>query len=209
MGAANALAAYRLYAGKVPPTSLNVLAYMALVALDRNSEPCWWEGHDMIAVRCLGHPEPVSEAALRAVRRAISPLFKAGAITTDRHSSGHGSRYVTVRYRLWLVQPAQVENRPVQNRGVGRKVVSHRTKSGQPQDGNRPPKEDEEDEEREINGSVVVATVEGDAAALPNDQAENLPAAPDTHTRNGTELVRQAAADALTEWICAHPEAAT
>ncbi len=37
----------------------------------------------------------------------------------------------------------------------------------------------------------------------------NGTASPDTHSRDGTEFARQAAADALTEWVRAHPEAAT
>src|ERR1700685_15719 len=106
MGSSNALAAYRLYGGKIPPASLNVLAYMALIALDRDKDPSWGEGHEMLAIRCFGRPEPVGDADLRAVRRAITPLFAAGAITIIRHASGHHGRVVTVRYKLWLNQPA-------------------------------------------------------------------------------------------------------
>jgi hypothetical protein len=141
MGSNNALAAYRLYAGKVPPTSLSVLIYMSLVTLDRNDEPSWWEGHEILAVRCLGSPEPVPDARLRAIRRAITPLFRVGAITTVRRSSGHGHTSITVRYRLWLTDPAPDDIRPAPKSGVGRKVVGRRSESDHPQDGNRPPKE--------------------------------------------------------------------
>ena len=125
MGAANALAAYRLYAGKVPPVSLNALAYMALVALDKHDEPSWWEGHEILAIRCLGYPEPVTDAGRRAVRRAITPLLQAGAITTVRHGSATHGRLITVRYRLWLTQPAppyaQDGNRPKHESCIGQK----------------------------------------------------------------------------------------
>ena len=212
MGAANALAAYRLYAGKIPQTSLSVLAYMALVTLDRDGEPNWWEGHETIAIRCFGYPEPVTETGLRAVRRAITPLFGAGAITVTRHSSGHGDRAITVRYRLWLTQPAPDEKRPVHNRGVGRKTVARRTKNGRAPDEKRPTKDYEEDEERDIDGAVFAATVEGKAPA-PEAGVRNGGTGSsgtfDTRTRNGTELARQAQHDALSEWIRAHPEAAT
>lgn len=176
MGASNALAAYALYAAKVPPTSMTVLVYMALVSKDSDTEPWWSQGHAALAVCCLGAAEPVDAAALRAVRRAITPLFGAGAITVDRHSSGHGDRAIAVKYRLWLTKPAPDENRPVHNPSapdenrptpttrVGRKVSPRRTKSGQAPDENRPPKEYEEYEERiekqeYIPGSTPPASV--------------------------------------------------
>lgn len=106
------IAAYHLYAGKLPSTPFKVLAYMAVVALDRDTEPQFWEGHEALATRCFGVDEKAIDAsALRAVRRAITPLFEAGAITVARHSSGHGSRRVTVRYRLHLDKPAPDEMR--------------------------------------------------------------------------------------------------
>jgi hypothetical protein len=166
MGSSNALAAFRLYGGKVPPTSLNLLAYMALVSVDKDAEPWWSQGHEMLAIQVLGEPEPVTDAALRAVRRGITPLFEAGAITAARRSSGHGGRVIQVRYRLWLTCPAPDGNRPVhngatpdgnrpiRNGGVGRKVVERRTKSGQAQDGNRPPNEYEEYEERDLKAGI-------------------------------------------------------
>jgi hypothetical protein len=167
MGAANALAAYKLYAGKIPQTSMSVLVYMALVALDRNEEPAWWEGHEMLAIRCYGYPEPVTDAGLRAVRRGITPLFAAGAITVIRHSSGRLGRVTTVRYRLWLTHPAPDGKRPVHNVSVGRKNDERRTKNGRAQDGNRPPKEKEEKEELDNDGPVAGTTVEGSPVAVP------------------------------------------
>lgn len=166
MGASNAIAAFRLYAGKIPPLSMNVLTFMALVAMDKDSEPEYWEGHGALAVHCLGRDEAsIDDSDLRAVRRAITPLFEKGAITVTRHSSGRGEKGVTARYRLWLVTPAPDEKRPVGNQGavnpspdgnrpmagagVGRKVADHRTESGRAPDGNRPAKEYEETEEQE------------------------------------------------------------
>lgn len=122
MGASNALAAYALYAGKVPSTSLTALVYMALVSKDSDTEPWWSQGHAMLAIHCLGR-EPFAEtgdderdrkaarSAAAAVERAVRPLFAAGAITVARHSSGHPGRTVHVRYRLWLVKPAPDELR--------------------------------------------------------------------------------------------------
>lgn len=162
MGAANALAALRTYSGKVPNTSMVVLVYMALVARDHDSEPQWWEGHEMLAIRCYGYPEPVTKSNLRAVERAITPLFDAGAITTTRHASGHFGHVVTVKYRLWLTAPAPDENRRMPNASTRRKVVQHPTKSGSAPDENRRTEEKEEEEERDSKASVVTPTVEGE-----------------------------------------------
>ena len=150
MGSANALAAYRVYAGNVSSTAMKVLAYMALVSLDHASEPSYWEGHEMLAIRCFGASEPVTDSDLRAVRRAITPLLEAGAITTIRHASGHRGRIITARYRLWITEPAPDAKRPKRRSRIGRKTVSHRTENGLAPDGNRPTKEKEEKEEREI-----------------------------------------------------------
>ena len=160
MGAANALAAWQLYAGKVPATSMNVLAYMAVVALDKHPEPSWWEGHEMLAIPCFGRSEPIGPADLRAVERAITPLFQACAITTVRHGSGRLERRITVRYRLWLTQPAPDVFRRKLKLSTRRNSVEHPTFSGQAPDEKRRTKEKEEEEEREIQGSAVNTTVE-------------------------------------------------
>lgn len=158
MGSANCLSAYHLYAGKVPFASLTVLGYMATVSLDRDREPCWWQGHEILAIMCFGRPEPIEDSDLRAVRRALTPLHRVGAITTIRHASGRRGRLVTVRYRLWLDQPAPDEKRPKPIVSIGRNVVEHRTVSGRTQDENRPPEEEEEEEEREEMMVPVVNT---------------------------------------------------
>jgi hypothetical protein len=141
-----------------------VLVFMALVALDKDDEPRFWLGHEAIAVHCLGRDEAsVDDSDLRAVRRAITPLFEAGAITVAQHSSGRGERFGRATYRLWLTAPAPDEKRPVDKRSAtelapdgnrpmdmastGRKVAEHRTECDRAPDGNRPPKEYEETEE--------------------------------------------------------------
>jgi hypothetical protein len=223
MGAANSLAAYKLYAGKIPPTSLAVLVYMALVSLDRDSEPHWWEGHAMLAVRCFGYPEPVADAGLRAVRRAVTPLLEAGAITTTRHGSGRKGRVTTARYRLWLTAPAQDGKRPVDKPSTGRKTVEHRTVSGRTQDGNRPTKEYEEKEERDNTGVLALDGTEEGAPAAPtaadqdpdfsvsgHDPEPHRQAAsgrPDTRTPAGTAQAADASANALREWQLAEETA--
>lgn len=166
MGASNALNAFRLYAGKVPPLSMNVLVFMSLVSMDRDSEPKYWEGHEALAVHCLGRDEAsIDDSDLRAVRRAITPLFKAGAITVAQHSSGRGEKRGRVSYWLHLVTPAQDGKRPVVDQAptgfapdgncptdavsIGRNMAEHRTESDRAPDGNRPAKEYEETEELE------------------------------------------------------------
>jgi hypothetical protein len=129
MGASNAIAAYRLYAGKVPESSMVVLTWMALVSLDDDTEPWWSQGHAVLAEMAMGR-EPLRptgdekadararEAMERAVERRITPLFGAGAITVTRHSSGRPGSPIHVRYRLWLRQPAPDEMRRVVSRGA-------------------------------------------------------------------------------------------
>lgn len=101
MGASNVLAAYTAWAGKVPATSMQLLAYMAAVSLDSDPEPWYGMGHEALAVHALGHREP-TDAALRAVRRAIAPLRRAGAISVARRSAPRRGGASTVRYRLHL-----------------------------------------------------------------------------------------------------------
>src|SRR5690606_29808992 len=101
MGASNVLAAYTAWAGKVPATSMQLLAYMAAVSLDSDPEPWFGMGHEALAVHALGHREP-TDAALRAVRRAIAPLRRAGAISVARRSAPRRGGASTVRYRLHL-----------------------------------------------------------------------------------------------------------
>lgn len=138
MGAHNALAAYRLYAGKIPPTALNLLVYMATVSLDKDAEPSWWEGHETLAIRVLGYPEPVGKAGKGAVERAVKSLLDGGAITTTRHASGHAGRVTTVRYRLWLESPAPEGMRQREKRRLqGKRPVDNPVDDASATHGNR------------------------------------------------------------------------
>lgn len=138
MGASHIAAAYALYAAKVPSTPFKVLVYMALITPDRDAEPQFWQGHEALAVHCFGYREPITPAGLRAVRRAITPLFDTGAITVARHSSGHGARAITVRYRLHLDRPAPDEMRPQVHQGGGRTFGPDDDPDPFAPDGNRP-----------------------------------------------------------------------
>lgn len=185
MGAANAIAAYRAWS-HLGDRALRVLAYMALVARDGDAEPWFGLGHEALSEQALGHPlngnEKDREAALRAVRRAITELHQAGAITTAKRPTNQGRR---VHYRLWIdgpspdaqrpTIPAPVDNpgpKPVENSPspdaqrpttppvVGRKFDGHRTNSGQSPDENRPTHIEEEEEPRGAktsNGSLSEA----------------------------------------------------
>src|SRR5690554_5131930 len=85
----------------MPTTSMQLLAYMAAMSLDSDPEPWYGMGHEALAVHALGHREP-TDAALRAVRRAIAPLRRAGAISVARRSAPRRGGASTVRYRLHL-----------------------------------------------------------------------------------------------------------
>ncbi len=115
MGAKNYKAALRLYAGKVPPPSLLILTYMAMTSKDADAEPWWSEGHQALATKVLGRAEADDEKAKRAnemaVERAITPLYRAGAISCTRHSSARDGVKILVRYRLHLT-PAQEVSTP-------------------------------------------------------------------------------------------------
>lgn len=105
MGATNALKAYLLYAGKVPPLSMQILAYMALVSIDADAEPWYSQGHASLAEFALGRPG-ATEADIRAVERAITPLLQIKAISTDRPAARRKRGSWTAKYRLHI-DPAQ------------------------------------------------------------------------------------------------------
>lgn len=148
MGATNAMAAYRLYAGRIPATSMQLLAYMALVSKDDDTKPWYGQGYGMLAACALGRPGPITDADLRAVERAMKPLLAIRAVTTERRAAARRDGPRTARYRLHLVTiPAEsidtppVDNPPVDHSGNGqrptetveddpRKTVRRPTKSG-------------------------------------------------------------------------------
>jgi hypothetical protein len=110
MGARNTLKAYALYAGKVPPLSMQLLAYMATVSKDADESPWFSQGHEALAVFALGRPEPITETDLKAVQRALKPLFEEKAIITERRGAMRRDSPSTARYRLelGLVQPVDI-----------------------------------------------------------------------------------------------------
>ena len=77
MGASNVLAAYAKWAGKVPPTSMQLLVYMAAVSKDSDRRPWFGQGHQALAQHALGRPAPTRGADIAAVERALAPLAKA------------------------------------------------------------------------------------------------------------------------------------
>lgn len=111
MGARNAIKAYLLYAGKVPSTSMQILAYMALVSKDNDDHPWYSQGHEAIAQFALGRREnAITTSDLKAVQRALRPLFDAKAITQDRAPAPRRDAPSTARYRLELelAQPVDI-----------------------------------------------------------------------------------------------------
>lgn len=100
MGASNVAAAYGRWAGKVPPLSMVLLTYMALISVDADKEPWYSQGHQALAELALGRPTPITVADLRAVERAITPLLRAGAIVPNRRASVRRDGHSTVRYLL-------------------------------------------------------------------------------------------------------------
>lgn len=110
MGASNVIAAYTLYAGHVPATAMQILAFMAVVSRDEDRHPWYGQGHQALARHALGR-EP-NTAGVRAVERAIRPLAEVGAITTDRKPSVRRDGPHTARYRLHLDTPAEASHVP-------------------------------------------------------------------------------------------------
>lgn len=170
MGAANALGAYRRFAGKVPPNSLACLVYMALVGLDADAWPWFSQGQEALAEHALGRPNPTA-SDLRAVQRALAPLLAEGAITVDRAGAARTDGNTSARYRLNVHDRADTAraawaetsdgNRRMSDRrtrathttvsdeDTRRFPTTHTTVSDETPDGNRRPKEYEEYEELE------------------------------------------------------------
>ena len=110
MGAKNVLRAYALYAGKVPPLSMQLLTYMAAVSKDADPLPWFSQGHEALAELALGRDDYETDAAVKAVERAMTPLFKVGAITTERGSGRRQHGAWTARYGLHLQDAQPVDN---------------------------------------------------------------------------------------------------
>lgn len=124
MGATNAIAAYRRYAGKLPGLSLAVLVYMALVSKDKDAWPWFTLGQHAIAEHALGRPNP-DATDLRAVQRAIGPLIEAQAVTVDRGGASRSDGNTTARYRLNLHEEADQARREWLDTPDGKRRVSN------------------------------------------------------------------------------------
>lgn len=135
VGAANIAKAYGLYAGRVPATSMQMLIYMALVSKDADDQPWFGMGHDALAQLALGRE--AGRAGVKAVERAIGPLFDEGAITTQRRAAQRSTGPNTVRYRLHLDAPAE----PRQQRRNDPRKPGDVTAPAQPLEGQRLPPE--------------------------------------------------------------------
>lgn len=147
MGAANVVKAFHTWRPKLGDRPFCLLAYMALRARDNDAAPWYGAGHDELASVALGLPmgtEREHQNGIRYVRRAMTALHKAGAVTTHRYA--RPGRHAT--YLLWLDTPAPVDNRlkrrtrtvlrPIENVGrsasseppnVGRSEAERRTLS--------------------------------------------------------------------------------
>jgi hypothetical protein len=179
MGAANALAAFRRWAGRIPGASMQVLTYMALVSKDKDDWPWFGQGQEALAEFALGRENP-NRTDLRAVARAMGPLLDAGAVTVDRAGAARSDGNTTARYRLNLTDRADKcrsdweetsdgkrrtsdrrrdpQHTTVSGQDIRRKVTQHTTVSDATYDGNRRTKEEEDQEERENRGIGVAPT---------------------------------------------------
>lgn len=113
MGAGNILRVYHAWSSTLTAKPLCMLAYMATIARDNDAEPWYGLGHEDLAHMVLGLTVPSEDedpklraTQLRKVRRHITALHNARAITTrDRATFGAlGTSYVV--YRLHLDGPA-------------------------------------------------------------------------------------------------------
>lgn len=102
MGARNVMLAYQLYAGTIPPQSMQLLVYMCLVSKDDDERPWYGQGHVALAENALGRPAPATKSDLRAVERSVSSLLAASAITVGRPAAPRRHGPSTVRYDLNL-----------------------------------------------------------------------------------------------------------
>lgn len=116
MGARNVLRAYALFAGKVPPLSMQLLGYMATVSKDADESPWFSQGNEALAVFAFGRRQPITESDLKSVQRALRPLFEAKAITQDRAPAPRRDAPSTARYRLelGLAQPVDISKMTAQ-----------------------------------------------------------------------------------------------
>lgn len=109
MGAANALAAYATWGGKVPPLSLNLLVYMALRSVDGGEHLRFGLGHAHLAEHALGRPIPIGRSDIKAVERAITPLLRAGALSSIQRGAVRVDGDSCAIYRLYFHNAAAAD----------------------------------------------------------------------------------------------------
>jgi len=136
MGASNALSAYRRWTGQVPPTSLMLLVYMALVSKDKDDWPWYGQGQEALAEFALGRENP-DPTDLRAVSRAMGPLLDAGAVTVERAATNRGDGNSTARYRLNLTDRADAARRDWEQSAAGQRRANDPRRGSKPYDGKR------------------------------------------------------------------------
>lgn len=131
------LAAYRRWAGRVPPMSMQVLAYMAVVSKDKDAWPWFRQGQEALAEFAMGRANP-TEVDRRAVTRAMSPLLAVGAITVDLAATYRTSENSHARYRLNITAEADAERKQWEATESGRRRSADPRRKPEPQDGKRP-----------------------------------------------------------------------
>ena len=189
MGAQNALLAYHTYGSAVGDRALRLLAYMALVSRDRDSEPWCSIGHEYLSEFALSRPMPAYEdrkarkQTLRIVERAITELADAGAVRTIKRATFGRHGVTPARYRLYLDKPCfdarpsrssrqkstggpPVRNRRMADQPTREKMTLHPSENDAPPVTQRRTKEEEETRGA-INTGVLQSTrdVEGTAVA--------------------------------------------
>jgi hypothetical protein len=141
MGASNVAAAFARWAGKVPPLSMQVLVYMALVSKDGDREPWYGQGQEALAEAALGRRPPIQRADVKAVERAVEALAAAGAITTVRKASVRRDGRSTAKYRLNIhIVPHKSGDVPLP--GIDEALVDNRAQHPQrpPENGRHVPR---------------------------------------------------------------------
>jgi hypothetical protein len=137
MGARNVVAAYHRWAGRVPPLSMQILVYMALVAKDSDTWPWYGQGQAAIAEFAMGRSAP-DETDRRAVGRAMTPLLNAGAVTVERAATQRSDGNSTARYRLNLTDEADAARKAWEDSPSGQRRTSDTRRRAKSRDGNRP-----------------------------------------------------------------------
>lgn len=186
MGAGNAMAAYARWAGHVPPLSMQLLTYMALVSLDSDERPWFGLGHAALAEHALGRRHP-TRRDIKAVERAIQPLLDLRAITADRKPAPRSGGGRTVRYRLHVGLPSSM-NVP-RNPGEERppETVHNVPRNSGGDEGQRPPESvhtspgnrgSKEEEEYKTSGASGGVSVWGPSEPEPHAHAPEAPGDP-------------------------------